>query len=143
MDHPNKIEPKVGQPINDLAWSLNHYMALAEHLGVCFGRETPNDAITVWIMVNQEMDQDQENFRRLRARLDEIRDEGEWRFSLRKEERRGKFVIHSLIVPQEEVDDLINLLREKPGPEGWGSTRNVLLERGLLQEDGTINLPQR
>lgn len=138
MDHPDKIEPRVGEPINDLCWSLNHYISLADHLGVCFGRDTSTE-ITVWIMVNQEMELDQEDFEKLRARLQELEEEG-FEFSLEHEEDRGKFVVYSLHVPNSEVEDLTDALREEPGPKGWGSPRKILVQEGLLQEDGSIDL---
>jgi hypothetical protein len=136
----NLIEPRVGKPINDLIWSINHYMSLADHLGMGMGRDL-EDRIVVWILVNQEMALDQENFQKLRARMKELKEEGEWRFSLTREGRENEFEVHGLHVPHEEVEELSEALREEAGPEGWGSTRDVLLEKGLLDaSSGEIRL---
>lgn len=129
-----RIEPKIDTPINDLAWSLNHYMSLADHLGVIIGHET-DDAWVVYVPVNQEMKQDQENFSALRARLSEL----DVPHTLRQKYNNDQFDFWTLRVSKEHIETLSQALRDQPGPRGWGSTHDVLRQRDILNDDGTIN----
>lgn len=138
---PTRIEPKIGEPVNDLIWSLNFYMTLGDHFGTAVGFDPPGQDKTVLsVAVNRDNELDQENFEKLRARLAQIRDENGLAASLNdEEEREDQFEFWTLHVPEDEIQPLAEALREKPGPKGYGSTYDLMRERGLITEDHSIN----
>ena len=119
--------PLQGTPVNRLFFSINHYVSTGDHFGEGLAMDTVPGALAFMIPVNTRMEGDAENFRRLEARIRQLRDHPEeWPVRLTDEGRQGLYHIYALHVPAPLVEPLAAKLREEPGPLGWGSPKKII-----------------
>lgn len=136
-----KITPLQDRPLNRLFVALNHYISTGDHVGE--GVATPEGTIHQVLLAHRPSDAtDAADWEKLQARLDELKSQG-LGLKLTDEGRvpnvpgpggPQQMHLHALHVPTGQVAWLTSLLREKPGPLGWGSFYETLRAHGLTDE---------
>jgi len=131
-----EIEMHSQGPINDLFLALNYYISTGDHVGEGVAYPLPNGGLAVLIAYAPRELEDADNWRRLEARLEQIRrDES---LLLRIEDQGGTpggFRGMAVIVALADLPRLTYLLKAAPGPLGWGSMRSFLAQHGLIPPD--------
>lgn len=126
---PIKPTPLRGTPVNRLFFALNHYISTGDHVGEGIALDSAVPGVTIFaVPVNRHMEQDREDWRRLLARLKEIEADESLNLPVRitEEGQQGLFDLYLLHVPTPTLDELSRVLREKPGPLGWGSMKATI-----------------
>lgn len=116
--------PLTNSPLNALFLAINHYMSTGDHAGEGVSMEAPDDRVLLVLAVNRTLTTDQQDFQKLRARLEELREE--FPFTLKNEDDHAVFIIWSLTVRTCDILPLARRLLEAPGPLGWGSMEPLL-----------------
>lgn len=138
-----KITPVQNTPLNRLFLALNHYISTGDRVGEGLAIPGGNPkGTTHQVLIPHQPGEatDAADWEKLRARLAQLEAEGQG-FKLTDEgfapgpSGRRHFHIHALHVPTTKVLRLTALLREKPGPLGWGSFYDLLRTHGLTDEE--------
>jgi hypothetical protein len=118
------ITPEEDTPLNRLFFALNYYISTGDRIGegvaLPAGQQGGSELVKLLIPVNTRMEQDQQDFAALRARLDQLGCE------LDDLGRQGVMHLHGLTVARDEMDALAQKLRAEPGPKGWGSVKETI-----------------
>lgn len=118
-----------GQPLNALMIAINHYISTGEYVGEGIAIPEADGRTLVLLAVSLSDPTDAEDFRRFRARWDEIAPTLGLRIGFGGVEH-GMEMWNFRIAPA-QMPALTAALRERPGPLGWGSLYPILAEHGL------------
>jgi hypothetical protein len=117
-----------GTPMNRVIIGLNHYMSVGDYVGAGSAHSV-GDEMKFFVPVNISMPVDVANFKKLRARLQEItypkfklEDFGIKKFA----SHLPTFNVFTISVKETDCDAFAKVLIEKPGSLGWGSTKGLL-----------------
>lgn len=112
--------------INHLIVAVNQYVSTGDHIGEGIAAETADrKRYLLYIPVGKYSPLDQEDFKRLEARIAELPLD---LLLLPEPTPHPQFDFYILSLRQEDADTLIDLLLERPGPLGWGSPKPLVEE---------------
>lgn len=132
------IEIHVDTDASRLMYGLNHYISIGDHIGEGLAYIMGDD-LALLVVHNPGNPVDAEDWRRLSARLYELR--REVRFQLKYHGASPPFEAWNLKLARADVDRFAALLREGPGPLGWGSVYAQLQQLGGI--DPASGLPRQ
>ena len=122
------MEICIGKPLNRVLHGINHYISTGDLMGE--GIAIPfEDKLKIVVLVNTTLPTDVENWCKLKSKLEDISRPA---FVL---EGHGitppHFDAYTITVAESDLDAFADSLMEKPGPLGWGSTKELIDRYGL------------
>lgn len=117
------------QPVNRAFLALNHYISTGDHVGegVALGEGNKTVLLITWRPREWE---DNDNWKRLRARLEELKGEG-FALEIREMGANGEFSFAGAVVETSQLDEFATKITERRGPLGWGSMKTFLERNGI------------
>lgn len=116
-------------PINRAVMGIQHYISTGDYVGEAIVFEARGGEYLIGVPHDPRNPEDLGDWLALRARLDELRDHV--RFSVEHFGREGRFEHWIVRIHGRDLDRFAGLLREQPGPRGWGSPYETLRAHGL------------
>ena len=122
------LEICIGTPLNRVFHGINHYISTGDLMGE--GIAIPfEDKLKIVVLVNPTLPTDVEDWCKLKSKLEHIS------FPAFVLEVHGKippnFDAYMITVAESDLDAFADVLMEKPGPLGWGSTKDLIDKFGL------------
>lgn len=120
MPSPELI-PSINGPLNRLFFAINCYISTGDHIGEGFATDAGLGKFMILIPVNPKLPPDLKDFAAFRSRFQEIA--GRFHTTLEYQGLSAGMEIYSFVLAENRVDEMAKVLRECPGPLGWGSQK--------------------